>query len=74
MSRQWGDAKPTARRQPSHARQLKLVVHGDTILEEDVIRDFEDHKWLDVGESYWEIEVKEVKKVRRKVLRRFRHN
>eukprot|EP00913_Durusdinium_trenchii_P031054 g29082.t1 len=50
-------------------RQLKLVVHGDTILEEDVIRDFEDHKWLDVGESYWEIEVKEVKKVRRKVLR-----
>lgn len=38
MSRQWGDAKPTARRQPSHARQLKLVVHGDTILEEDVIR------------------------------------
>ncbi|CAJ1367811.1 unnamed protein product [Effrenium voratum] len=46
-------------------RQLKLVVHGDTVLEED----FEDSKWLDVGESYWEIEVKEVKKVRRKVLR-----
>jgi len=46
-------------------RQLKLVVHGDTLLEEE----FEDCKWLDVGESYWEIEVKEVKKVRRKVLR-----
>eukprot|EP00931_Biecheleriopsis_adriatica_P093309 TRINITY_DN67055_c0_g1_i1.p1 TRINITY_DN67055_c0_g1~~TRINITY_DN67055_c0_g1_i1.p1 ORF type:complete len:340 (+),score=102.36 TRINITY_DN67055_c0_g1_i1:101-1120(+) len=46
-------------------RHLKLIVHGETLLDED----FEDPKWLNVGESYWEIEVKEVKKVRRKVLR-----
>mmetsp|Transcript_51992 Transcript_51992/g.137343 ORF Transcript_51992/g.137343 Transcript_51992/m.137343 type:complete len:336 (+) Transcript_51992:104-1111(+) len=46
-------------------RHLQLTVQGDVVLEED----FEDSKWLNVGESYWEIEVKEVKKVRRKVLK-----
>lgn len=46
-------------------KKLNLTVAGDTIIDED----FEDAKWLNVGESYWEIEVKEVKKVRRKVLR-----
>ncbi|CAE8583033.1 unnamed protein product [Polarella glacialis] len=46
-------------------RHLKLLVQGETVLDED----FEDPKWLNVGESYWEIEVKEVRKVRRKVLR-----
>eukprot|EP00930_Biecheleria_cincta_P017778 TRINITY_DN14025_c0_g1_i1.p1 TRINITY_DN14025_c0_g1~~TRINITY_DN14025_c0_g1_i1.p1 ORF type:complete len:339 (-),score=87.98 TRINITY_DN14025_c0_g1_i1:82-1098(-) len=46
-------------------RHLKLLVQGEALLDED----FEDSKWLNVGESYWEIEVKEIKKVRRKVLR-----
>merc|ERR1719188_1318397 len=46
-------------------KRLSISVHGETLIDED----FEDHKWLNVGESYWEIEVKEVKKVRRKVLK-----
>merc|ERR1712217_610673 len=46
-------------------RHLKITVHGDTLIDEE----FEDSKWLNVGESYWEIEVEEVKKVRRKVLK-----
>jgi len=46
-------------------RHLTIAVNGEPILDED----FEDPKWLNVGESYWEIEVKDVKKVRRKVLR-----
>uniref|UniRef100_A0A7S0A8P5 CS domain-containing protein n=1 Tax=Pyrodinium bahamense TaxID=73915 RepID=A0A7S0A8P5_9DINO len=46
-------------------KHLTITVHGEKLIDED----FEDCKWLNVGESYWEIEVKEVKKVRRKVLR-----
>eukprot|EP00403_Amphidinium_massartii_P036812 CAMPEP_0178438458 /NCGR_PEP_ID=MMETSP0689_2-20121128/35603_1 /TAXON_ID=160604 /ORGANISM="Amphidinium massartii, Strain CS-259" /LENGTH=335 /DNA_ID=CAMNT_0020060861 /DNA_START=44 /DNA_END=1051 /DNA_ORIENTATION=+ len=46
-------------------RHLTITANGETILDED----FEDPKWLNVGESYWEIEVKEVNKVKRKVLR-----
>mmetsp|Transcript_93751 Transcript_93751/g.190881 ORF Transcript_93751/g.190881 Transcript_93751/m.190881 type:complete len:339 (+) Transcript_93751:140-1156(+) len=46
-------------------KKLFLTVYGDTVIDEE----FEDCKWLNVGESYWEIEIKEVKKVRRKVLR-----
>eukprot|EP00405_Crypthecodinium_cohnii_P016545 CAMPEP_0206457326 /NCGR_PEP_ID=MMETSP0324_2-20121206/22893_1 /ASSEMBLY_ACC=CAM_ASM_000836 /TAXON_ID=2866 /ORGANISM="Crypthecodinium cohnii, Strain Seligo" /LENGTH=335 /DNA_ID=CAMNT_0053928423 /DNA_START=16 /DNA_END=1020 /DNA_ORIENTATION=+ len=46
-------------------RRLNIKVNGESILEEE----FEDPKWLNVSESYWELEVKEVKKVRRKVLR-----
>merc|ERR1712060_1023899 len=46
-------------------RHLTITVFGDKLIDED----FDDFKWLNVGESYWEIEVKDVKKVRRKVLR-----
>lgn len=46
-------------------KHLTITVDGEKILDND----FEDPKWLNVGESYWELEVKEVKKVRRKVLR-----
>lgn len=46
-------------------KRLTITALGDTILDEE----FADSKWLNVGESYWEIQVKEVKKVRRKVLR-----
>jgi len=47
------------------SRNLTLTVNGEQLMNED----FEDPKWLNVSESFWEIEVKEVKKVRRKVLR-----
>merc|ERR1719277_1092680 len=46
-------------------KHLNITVLGETLIDED----FEDPKWLNVGESYWEIEVKEVKRVRRKVLK-----
>eukprot|EP00445_Apocalathium_hangoei_P040509 CAMPEP_0203970454 /NCGR_PEP_ID=MMETSP0359-20131031/97974_1 /ASSEMBLY_ACC=CAM_ASM_000338 /TAXON_ID=268821 /ORGANISM="Scrippsiella Hangoei, Strain SHTV-5" /LENGTH=339 /DNA_ID=CAMNT_0050908409 /DNA_START=90 /DNA_END=1109 /DNA_ORIENTATION=- len=46
-------------------KHLQITVHGESVIDED----FEDTKWLNVSESYWEIEVKEVKQVRRKVLR-----
>lgn len=46
-------------------KRLQVLVQGQALLDEE----FEDQKWLNVGESYWEIEVKEVKKVRRKLLR-----
>jgi len=46
-------------------RHLTITANGEKIIDED----FEDAKWLNTGESYWELEVKEVKKVRRKVLR-----
>jgi len=46
-------------------RHLTIAVDGEKVIDND----FEDAKWLNVGESYWELEVKEVKKVRRKVLR-----
>lgn len=46
-------------------KHLTIKVHGETLIDEH----FEDCKWLNVSESYWEIDVKEVKQVRRKVLR-----
>eukprot|EP00929_Paragymnodinium_shiwhaense_P061493 TRINITY_DN30717_c0_g1_i1.p1 TRINITY_DN30717_c0_g1~~TRINITY_DN30717_c0_g1_i1.p1 ORF type:complete len:343 (-),score=116.90 TRINITY_DN30717_c0_g1_i1:147-1175(-) len=46
-------------------RHLTITVNGESIIDED----FEDTTWLNAGESYWEIEVKEVKKVKRKVLK-----
>merc|ERR1719343_915696 len=33
-------------------KHLTISVQGETLLDED----FEDSKWLNVGESYWEIE------------------
>lgn len=46
-------------------RHLMIEAQGQKVIDHD----FEDPKWLNVSESYWEIEVKEVKKVKRKVLR-----
>eukprot|EP00747_Dinoflagellata_sp_TGD_P213048 gnl/TRDRNA2_/TRDRNA2_86066_c0_seq1.p1 gnl/TRDRNA2_/TRDRNA2_86066_c0~~gnl/TRDRNA2_/TRDRNA2_86066_c0_seq1.p1 ORF type:complete len:340 (+),score=113.54 gnl/TRDRNA2_/TRDRNA2_86066_c0_seq1:95-1114(+) len=59
------DASPKEIKAKLTIHGLVLTVGADTIIDEK----FEDNKWLNVGESYWEIEIKEVKKVRRKVLR-----
>ncbi|CAK0846116.1 unnamed protein product, partial [Prorocentrum cordatum] len=59
------DAEAKTVRASLTTRQLTITVGGETLLDEE----FEDPKWLNVGESFWEIEVKEVKHVRRKVLR-----
>jgi len=46
-------------------RRVTITVNGEAVIDEDLA----DQTWLNVGESFWEIEVKEVKKVRRKVLK-----
>lgn len=59
------DAEPKNIKAKLTMQKLHIAVHGETVLEEE----FDDHTWLNANESYWELEVKTVKKVRRKVLR-----
>lgn len=59
------DAEPKNIKAKLTMQNIQIFVHGEPILDEN----FENHTWLNVNESYWELEVKTVKKVRRKVLR-----